>query len=275
MLIPCFVYASSEAGVCVSHSGDDDTITITAVNEWEISWTGYAFGIDIFEDGSTATVMFVDYMVDQIHSLDPTTGGSAGPGIDLDPANQFCTGIVWNNSTANPVWYTNDTYDPVLYCTDDEFTTWSTVADPSGNTGRGMDFDGTDYWIAMRPNGIIRFQPGGSSETLSTPEVPASSFMNGITTFPHEGDIGIALTSWEASSIYFYRWDGSALAFLGSAPCPADDLYGSSGLGYSSSRGSIFWGYKATGGGYKIVEFTFDIGTALDRTTWGSIKAGF
>ncbi|MCD4702677.1 MAG: hypothetical protein K8S24_12555, partial [Candidatus Aegiribacteria sp.] len=205
------------ASVHPLHPEFDNTITVTAINEWEISWTGYAFGIDIFEDGSNATVMFVDYMADQIHSLDPATGGSAGPGIDLDSDNQFCMGIVWNNSISSPVWYTNDIYDTVLYCTDDNFVTWSTVADPSGDTGRGMDFDGTDHWVALRPNGIIRFQPGGSSETLSTPEVPSSSYMNGITTFPYEGDTRIAITSWEAENIYFYSWDGSILVFLGSA----------------------------------------------------------
>lgn len=280
ILIPCLAYASSDlcseipARAYTSHPEFDNTITLTVVNEWEISWTGYAFGIDIYEDGGNATVMFVDYLADKIHSLDPIIGGSAGPGIDLDSGNQFCTGIAWNNSTSSPAWYTSDIYDSVLYCTEDDFGTWSTVADPSGDMGRGMDFDGTNYWIAMRSGGIIRFQPGGSSETLSTPEVPSSSLMSGITTFPYASDTGIAVTSWDAGNIYFYSWDGSVLSFLGSALCPADDLYKSSGLGYSSSRNSIFWSYKAIGSGYNIVEFTFIIGTALDRCTWGSIKAG-
>lgn len=66
-----------------SHPEFDNTIALTVVNEWKISWTGYAFGIDIYEDGGTATVMFVDYLADKIHSLNPIIGGSAVPALIL------------------------------------------------------------------------------------------------------------------------------------------------------------------------------------------------
>ena len=169
-----------------------------------------------------------------------------------------------------PIYYTDDWTDNVLYYTDDYGSSWSTVANPSGNAARGMDFDGTDFWCSNATSGVIRFQPGGSQEVIALPEVPSQ--MSGVTTFPYMGDIGLCVTTYNTLNFYFYSWDGSTATYLGSAACPAS-CSSSYGLAYSDDRGTIFWSYNS--GGYQIAEVDFDIDVALDRMTWGEIKATF
>jgi hypothetical protein len=132
-----------------------------------------------------------------------------------------------------------------------------------------MDFDGTDYWITQSSSGIYRHQPGVGAEFFSLSEVPTQ--MSGLTVLPFMGDVVVVVTTYNTHNWYFYQYDGSTLAYLGSAPCPVS--CGSSlGLAYSDSRDTIFWSFSSP---YTIVEVEYDIDVALERSTWGEIKSSF
>jgi hypothetical protein len=106
------------------------------------------------------------------------------------------------------------------------------------------------------------------SFTLS--EVPTQ--LSGVTVFPFMGDVGLCVTTYSTFNLYFYQYDGSSMTYLGSVACPAS-CSSSYGLAYSENRGTIFWSYNS--GGYMLGEIEFSIDVALERSTWGEIKANF
>ncbi len=274
-LVPFAVLANEDGctetaiGIIPGSGGGDATITLTILDTWTPSWAGQCLGMDVWETGSSVNVIFSSRSDMQINSLDPVSGTSAGT-IDLDGGNTNCFGVAWNNDLTTPIYHTDDWSDNVLYYTEDYGTSWSTVSNPAGTQGRGMDCDGTDYWITNSSAGLYRFTPGGSSEAISVPEVPSQ--MSGLTVFPYLGDLGLCITTYNNHYFYFYVWDGSTATYLGNAACPTA-VSGSYGLAYSDDRGTIFWSYNS--GGYQIAEVDFVIDVALDRMTWGEIKATF
>jgi len=273
-LVPFAVLANedgcTETGVGITPSpGGSDVITLTVLDTWTPSWASQALGLDVWETGSAVNVIFSSRNDMQINSLNPVTGVSAGT-IDLDAANGNCFGVAWNDDLTTPIYHTDDWTDNVLYYTDDYGSSWSTVANPAGNAGRGMAFDGTDYWITNSSTGVYRFQPTVGAEAITLPEVPTQ--LSGVAVFPYNGDLGLVVTTYNTLNWYFYSWDGTTATYLGSAACPAS-CSSSYGLGYSADRETIFWSYNS--GGYQISEVDFDIDVALDRMTWGEIKATF
>jgi hypothetical protein len=274
-LIPFAVLANEDGctesaiGISPEPGGADATITLTVLDTWTPSWAAQCLGMDVWETGSAVNVIFSSRGDMQINSLDPVSGTSAGT-IDLDGGNTNCFGVAWNNDLTTPIYHTDDWSDNVLYYTEDYGTSWSTVSNPAASQGRGMDFDGTDYWISNSSSGVIRFTPGGSSEAISLPEAPSQ--LSGVTVFPYLGDIGLCVTTYNNHFFYFYVWDGSTATYLGNAACPTG-CSSSYGLAYSDDRGTIFWSYNS--GGYRISEVDFVIDVALDRMTWGEIKATF
>ena len=247
---------------------EQDDITLSIVNTWVVSWASQCLGMDCWESGGTMLIVFASRNDVQLNSLDPATGTGGGT-QNLDPVNINCFGVVYNNEPGSPLWHTNDWSIPILYYTTD-FLTWSVTPNPSGTAGRGMDFDGTDYWIANGEDGVYRFQPGVSQEAISLPEVPTQ--ISGLTTFPYQGDVGLAVTTYNTHNIYFYSWDGSTMSYLGNAACPVS-VSSSLGLAYCATRNTIFWSYNS--GNYSIAEFEFDIELSFENATWTEIKASF
>ncbi len=270
-----FAFAADDEG-CIyqlsenQQSVGSDDITLTFLQDWQITWAGQALGIDCWDDGSSTYVIFSNATDDMLGSLDPTTGATGPVSCTLDPANDTCFGVAYDDEATTPLWVTSDWGVSDNFCSYD-LISWFTETDPYGTTGRGMAHDGTDFWIASYNGNVYRYQPGGSTTEYSTPEV--GSGQSGLAAFPYGGDILVVLTCYQNLNLFFYNFDGSTLSYLGSAACPVS-TYRSYGLAYSENRGTIFWSYAPASGDYRIAELSFLL-TALERTTWGELKAVF
>ncbi|RKX63491.1 MAG: hypothetical protein DRP42_07555 [Tenericutes bacterium] len=263
---------SSGAG---SYSSDSDDINLTLINDWVMA--DLVLGLDVFQGSGITNILAVDKADFFVRIYDANTG-ILTDSMPLDPANDSCFGVVWNNDIVNDTYYKNDWWKSNFFFTDDFGATWTTVPDPSGWEGRGMDFDGTDYWMASLTIidqdiiNVTRFQPGLVYETINIPEVPTQP--SGLTVFPIGSNLCVAVTAYLTHFIYFYEWDGSTLTFIGSADCPASNVASSYGLAYEETSGNIFWTYKDNSYAYHLAEFSFEM-LALEQTSWGDIKSSF
>lgn len=231
-----------------------------------------ALGLDIYEDAANTYVLGTNNVDLKVQAYDAYSGSALGS-LPLDPANSSCFGVAWNNDPVDDTYYTSDWNSTNLFYTEDFGVSWSTYPSPAGTAARGMDFDGTDYWTTNGTGGgLWRFQPGVGESNLSIPEITDQP--SGITTFPYQGDVAVAVTTYGVHNIWFYIWDGASLTLLGSAPCPLP-CASSYGLAYSANTDTIFWSYRDAGNNYKISELSFDLSVALQHDTWGSIKSTF
>ncbi|MCK4806064.1 MAG: hypothetical protein KAT09_00385, partial [Candidatus Aegiribacteria sp.] len=174
-------------------------ITLTLEDEWYINDAETTMGLDVWTNGGEIRIIFCDQVLRELGSFDPVTGVVVGA-IPLDPSNTECFGVAFNNNLSSPLWYTNDCSETCLYYTTD-LTTWGTTPNPSGALGRGMDFDGNDYWQTFGDSGVYRFQPGVVEEFVELPGV--SGVMSGLTVFPFNGNLGIVVTCYESHKFHF------------------------------------------------------------------------
>ncbi|RKZ03186.1 hypothetical protein DRQ25_17965 [Candidatus Fermentibacteria bacterium] len=259
---------SSGAG---SYPSDGDDISTTVINEWEIFVC--ALGMDFFDLGTRSYF----YVIDNNTNLLVLFNGGAGciplDSYNLDAANGSGFGVAWNFDGSEDTFYTDDSENASLFFTDDNGSTWSTASNPAGIQGRGMDFDGTDYWTTNgNGGGVWRFLPGVGQQNIATPELPTTP--SGLTVFPYQSNLGIAVTCYQTFSIYFYVWDSSTMTFLGSAPCPVSGLTKSYGLAYTGTTETFFWTYQDGSGNYHLAEFSMST-NALEHSSWGAIKGSF
>ncbi len=243
-------------------------ISLVVVNDWITK--DQVLGVDYSQSGSSSRLLAVCGQSSLIRVYDPVTGQPTGETFPLDSDNEYPWGVVWNESTDGEVLYTDDMVLGNLYCSVDSGTTWTTSINPSGGTGRGLDFDGVDYW-SNESGGLWRFQPGESQQLYNTEEIPTPP--SGLTVFPYESNLGIAVTAYTTHQLYFYQWDGSSVSFLGSADCPVTDITTSFGLA-AADNGNIFWTYKRGSNEYHLAEISFSV-QSLQQFSWGSIKASF
>lgn len=254
----------------LAYSEGNESISIALVNDWITA--DQVLGIDCYQSGSSDFVLAACNQNSVIRVYEATTGLPTGVTIPLATANDYSWGVVWSNDPASEEYYSNDMAQNSIYRTDDNGVTWTTVPNPSNGSGRGMDFDGTNYWITNGVGGgLWCFQPGGTQENIEIPEIPTSP--SGLTVFPFQGKLGIAVTAYSTHSIFFYLWDGASISFLGSADCPVSSVNASFGLAYAEN-GSIFWTYRVGPSEYHLAELSFSI-FALEQSSWGSIKTSF
>ncbi len=259
-VIPILVaLASAEAGADIS---------LTLVNDWVTA--DQVLGVDYSHSGASSRLLAVCGQSSLIRVYDPLTGQPTGETVPLDPDNEYPWGVVWNELPAGEIIFANDMTQGNLYCTVDSGQTWTTSANPSGGAGRGLDFDGTDYW-SDEAGGLWCFQPGGAQQLYNTTEIPTPP--SGLTVFPYGTNLGIAVTAYTTHLIYFYEWDGTEISYIGSTDCPVAGITTSFGLAYSDN-GNIFWTYKTGSSEYHLAEISFSI-LALEQSSWGCIKASF
>lgn len=262
-------YNGISSGISPHNPGSDD-ITLTLLNNWTLP--NMALGIDIFEGPGQFNALCVDKDYDLIRVYDATSASLLGT-FAMNAANDACFGTAWNNNPDADTYYTNDWFNVNLFYTEDYGTSWTTVANPAETHGRGMDFDGTDYWQTNGTGGgLWRFQPGVSAENIAIPEVIKQP--SGLTVFPCGSNLGIAVTTYEEHSIYFYEWNGSTMSYIGSAACPASYISFSLGLAYAETSGTLFWIYWDNYFNSHLVELSFTL-TSLERSSWGAIKSSF
>jgi hypothetical protein len=224
----------------------------------------------MFEGPDAYYVLGADNENDYIQAWDAASGTAVGT-LPLSGSNPNCFGLAWNNNIDTDTYYTNDWGVASLFYTENFGTGWTTSANPAGSNGRGMDFDGTDYWQTNgNGGGLWRFMPGEGQENIPIPEVPTQP--SGIAVFPNGSDLGVAVTTYNTWNIYFYNWDGATMSYLGFAVCPIACTY-SYGLTYSETSGNLFWSFNSTTG-YRLAELSFEI-TSLERASWASIKTSF
>jgi len=248
---------------------DTDAVSLTVVNSFETGRN--ALGLDLFS--APAVNQIIAVCRDSLKIFTYELDGSVAASISLDPANTNCFGFAWNDNIDSRVYNTNNWSSTDLYTSENLGDSWTTSANPAEHQGRGMDFDGTDFWQTGADQTVWRFQPGGAAEEITVPGISGS--LSGLTTFPYGGNMGIVVAVYGTYNLYFYEWDGSSLSSLGSAACPGTDIDLSLGLTYNPVTGNMHWSYLNTSGDYIIVEYTFDISAALERSSWGSIKSSF
>lgn len=181
----------------------------------------------------------------------------------LDASNDNCFGIAWNGDLVDQGYLTNDFTGTDLYYTEDFGTSWVTYSNPAGSLGRGMAFDGTDYWQADRDGGSVwRFQPGVGAEEIAVPEVSGTLSACGV--FPMGGNLGVIVGGCHDTYLHFYEWDGVNMDYLGSDSYPVASLAISNGVAYYEVDGSLYWSYRDTGNDYHLAKLAFDI-TSLEQ----------
>jgi len=261
----------TEFGATINpHTAGNDDITLTLINNWTL--TNKALGLDIFEGPGQFYVLGADNVKDWIQYYDAISGLPLTT-IPLDAGNPYCFGLAWNNDSDTDTYYTDDWSNTNLFYTDDFGVSWTTVPNPAGSNGRGMDFDGTDYWITNgQGGGLYRFQPGAGQENIAIPDVPTQP--SGLAVFPYGSNLGVAITCYGTYNIYFYEWNGSTMDYIGSAACPVPGITSSFGLAYADTNGHFYWSFKLGSSDYHLAEFSFEI-TALERSSWGAIKSSF
>ena len=210
----------------------------------------------------------------KVYGYEPTAGGVSFV-MDLDPGNaSSCFGVIFGDEFSGPErFYTNDWNGNDLYYTLDWGASWNTVFDPAFSEGRGMDYDGAYLWSTYGYGKLVRFQPETTPfDTLMVPET--SGQLSGLTVFPWEGDLCVAVTSFGSDGAWFYLWDGAALEYLGfgSFPVTSDTAYG---LAYSEDLETLFLSYEDYSGDFWIAAMSLDISAALEQSTWGAVKASF
>ncbi|MBN2587897.1 MAG: hypothetical protein JXA64_04400 [Candidatus Fermentibacteraceae bacterium] len=253
----------------MSSSADIDLILM---RDWVIDETDIAMGLDVWADGPEIRVIFCDQIAGVLGSFDPGTGVVVGE-LPLCPSNSDCFGVTFDSDPADQVWYTNDENDACLYYTED-LSNWYTIANPSLQHGRGMDFDGAWYWETFGDSGVYRFQPGGSQELIDLPGIPDT--LSGLTVFPLGSNLGIAATCFESENLFFYEWDGVTATCLGAAACPSAVKDSCNyGLAYCEQNEMLYWSYISASDEVKIAEISFEINTVLEQSSWGGIKSVF
>jgi hypothetical protein len=258
-----------EADYSVVHNPQSptDDIVLTPVNTWILSGVKTPRGIDCSD---TAGELFItDYTADKIFILD-YSGNSLGY-IDvpagLDDVGGICSGsdylLINEMGSDTDIWeYHSTSWNP-------------DVSNPSSNPmGLDMDADGNLWEIENSSNILYRFNSSGTVlNQWNLTEVPASASAMACTIFPVSGTNVLMVGGLTWSNFYFYTWDGSDLTYLGLHPVP-ESCNKSYGAAWCQQRDTIFWIYK-TGGDFGVCEFQcFITGVALERSTWGGIKAG-
>ena len=274
MIVSALVVASDDgysevARTVFPHSFDYDGVSLTLVNDWP--QTQQVLGLDIYEYPGVCFVLGSDRNGMKIQSYNIMTGVPTGT-ITLSSGNTNCFGVACNYDPDTSTFLTNDWSDEVLYFTEDNGSSWTTFSNPSEHDARGMDFDGTDYWCTNGGGGgVWRFQPGVGQQNIATPQVTSAA--SGLTVFPYNGDIGLAVACYSSSFVEFYQWDGNDMVHLGSASLPIS-FEDSFGLAYAETNDHIFWSYKDASDIYHLAELSFEI-TSLERSSWGNIKSSF
>ncbi len=227
-----------------------------------------AMGLDAMADG---TILGSNNLDLKIYGYHPATGALL-LNIPLDPGNTKCFGVaIDQNSPSEWPLLTTDWTDSDLYYSVNWGLSWTQLPDPTGADGRGLDFDGTHYWLTGGTAQVIRLTPGGASTVFPTPEIPGQ--LSGITVMPHMGNTLVAVTAYTAQGIWFYQYTGTDLTCLGYAQLPfsnGDILYG---LAYNAFNDCIYISYQGTVGESLISQMEYSMEMSLAPATWGAIKA--
>lgn len=171
----------------------------------------------------------------------------------------------------------NDWVDNVIYHSTDLGVTWSTVTNPTGNNGRGMDcdYDGNLVWETYSSSAIYSFTTGSTSGTAYDVSGSIPSQMSGLATFEYNGETWLAVTCYNSPNSYFYQVLPGVLNYMGYCELLYASAFEKSyGITYFPDTDTFFWSFKNNVGNCYLIEMSLTL-TGLERSSWGSIKAQF
>ena len=210
--------------------------------------------------------------------------GSMVSSQPLSDDNSACFGVAFNHASDTDSYLTDDWYRSDLFYNEGWTGVWTKEPNPVGTSGRGMDFDGTDYWITNGAGSVCRFQPGVGAEII---EVPMPTWaeneqLSGLAIAPYKGDLILTLTMYHRDCILLYNWDGASLSFITGYAAPERmDVRYSYGLCAFSvpeyDKMDYYWAYLDYANNYHMAHLFvwMEDSEALSSTTWGNIKSIF
>lgn len=227
-------------------------------------------------DGVIALVMSFDNDYG-VWTLDPNTG--YGTSLTwLDPANDHPFGVAAGHGLTN-MYYTNDWQDDHSYVYTGTY--WYDTVTFTDTHGRGMDVDDdgyileTDYTPYSQLSKLWRYADDFTDEQVwDLPELNQQA--SGLTCFTMGGAEYVAVAQYGSNhDIALYSYDGaSGPSFECFMDFPVSDCSVVRGLAYSQTRETMFLVYQASSGYWTVIEASVQEDEALQRSTWGSIKAG-
>lgn len=250
----------------------DATIEFEVLNTWTITWAYHALGLACWESGSSVNIIFVNSSGSELNSLDPATGGSAGS-VPKPAGSGSGFGVAYNDNPTTPIWHINSWTASNLWYTEDQFSTWQTVANVCGSSGRGMSFDEDEYYWQSNSTSLVRFIPGGASTTFSG---AAPTQISGVAVVPGENpsNIYVLVTTYNTDTYVLWSYDGSSMTQVATGTSPSSlGVSNRYGLTWCPSRESLFLAYSSSGV-YKISELGMEV-VSLSRDTWAGIKSAF
>ncbi len=255
----------------VPQETDDWIVNITSVNDVSMAWGTDLRDCDFFE----GELFVTDFTLDSIFAANPNTGAKTF-GMPCPSQIPQVLGICCYSISGESLIYINDwDSDTEIY----KYSTvsgWSYAFDNPSAEPRGMDFDPSlNIWeIDANSHILYVFDISGAvSESWTLSELPSGNAC-GCSVFPFGSDLGVIIGGYTYPDFYFYSFDGSTLEYLGAAPVP-QSASSSYGISWSDLTQSYYWIYKDSSSTFRLCEFTVEFEVALDRTTWGAIKAEF
>lgn len=249
----------------------DASISFTVLDTWNITWADQVLGLATWETGSSVNILYCESSGMEIGSLNPATGATAGSAPKPAGAGMGF-GIAFNDNLTTPIYHINSWQNSNLWYTSDNFSTWQTVANPCATGGRGMSYDGENYWQSNSTS-LVRFVPNVGAQTFTN---AAPTQISGVAVVPGDNPsyTYVLITTYNTDTFILYSFDGTNLTQVATGTQPSG--LGNSaryGLTWSYDRESLFFGYPISGG-YAISELEFDV-VSLTRDTWAGIKSAF
>ena len=247
-----------------------DAIVLSVLDTFQVPSAGQMLGLDTQE--GCAQLVVLDSNAELLRAVAMGTGN---PVWTCSTPRTFTFGCC-HNWPVTYGWYVNCFVNSEMYYYDS--SSWSVAfANPAGSHGRGMDFqnDGNYIWetySSSSTHGIYRIDETGAYNYYSVPEVPGQ--MSGLTIFPYNSNLGIFVTCYNFQEWFLYEFNGSSLTYKGSGSVGLSNFTESRGLTYHADTDTFFWSYVVYSTIQWIAEVQFTE-TALEQSTWGSIKANF
>ena len=258
-----------------SVSSGTDAFTFTEVDTHLVNYIGqWGRGLD--------DVLHTDWMLmtpktDSDSLLFIGYNGSVSDKCPLDNA------LAWGCYVYGTVSYgsinVNDAGSDYIYNSVNQGSSWTAYDNPAENDGRGMDVDGGGtVWETYKDDGVYSFSHLSPTGTFHDLSAVIPSTLSGLEAFDEEGDnyLFLNIYSPDAGEACAYIFDmNDDLNYLGTAEYPfasgCKNLYG---ITYSPIRDTFFCLYRSNGLNIYLAELMFNA-TALERSTWGSIKSVF
>ena len=239
------------------------------VNWSLIDWLGgdALLGLDIVSHSGDMYVMTPRH--DSLYFAD-RDDGSVADKFPLDPANISPFGCYPYGSVN-----VNDFNNTDLFNSIDLGVSWTAYTNPAGQEGRGMDVDYSTslVWQTYSTTDLVSFSHLSPSGDFHDVSGVVTDHMSGLAVYENGGDHWLFVTGYNIDWAYIFDLDNN-LDYIGTADFPYTTVEKSYGLTYDDTRDTFFWSFKNTSDNVYLIELELEE-TALEQSTWGTIKSAF